>query len=572
MNAVDPIRVSATFRRVLGLAVACGGAMPALAQGSADPAATLFARDHILQIEIQMAPELWREVRLSHRKADDEILSQVAEDAYEYRRADVVIDGVKLAQVAVRKKGFLGSVVSTRPSLKIKFDEFVSGQSYAGVDGLTLNNNNQDQTLMQTFLAYDFFARAGVAAPRANFAHLRVNGEDLGIYTHVEAINKSLVRRAFGSDHGVLYESYAGDFTKAGATRFVEKSGAKNQDRGAVAALTDLLAAPGPVSVPRIAELVELDSFIRMWAAESLIAHWDSYTGNRNNYYLYADPATRKLRFIPWGPDSVFVDPGPLQVGPAPKSFKAVGLLARRLWELPEISERYRRVMRELLAGPWDESRFISDFATMQRSLVPQSTLRPGTVRAATAAAEAFIKARRGVVEAELPAPGPDWPSPVAGTAATPPNLTITGSFTAPWGAAVPANPLASGRGSFELQVAGKPQVNFSQVGAYALTLDESGPRPATIRTRYQQVALTAQAGDQIWQLLLTIDPFLVASGARVLPVDHYAVWAILVAKDGAAAPRTRLWGNVGELRLDEAATREGGTLRGSFTLRGLAF
>ena len=83
-----------------------------------------------------------------------------SDEGFDYRRADIRIDGVTVAQVGVRKKGFLGSVVSTRPSLKVKFDEYVDGQTFAGLDGLTLNNNNQDQSLMQQFLAYDLYTRA----------------------------------------------------------------------------------------------------------------------------------------------------------------------------------------------------------------------------------------------------------------------------------------------------------------------------------------------------------------------------------------------------------------------------
>ena len=117
-----------------------------------------------------------------------------------------------VAQVGVRKKGLIGSVVSTRPSLKVKFDEYVDGQTFAGLDGLTLNNNNQDQRLLQKFLAYDLYTRAGVPAPQASFARVRVNGEDLGVYTRVETIDEAFLRRAFGNDKGVLFEGYAGDF------------------------------------------------------------------------------------------------------------------------------------------------------------------------------------------------------------------------------------------------------------------------------------------------------------------------------------------------------------------------
>jgi spore coat protein CotH len=111
---------------------------PALAQAPADPAASLFAPGRILRIEIEMAPADWREVRISHRDGSDPQMANIAKDgAYAYRPATITIDGVKVARVGIRKKGLLGSVVSTRPSLKVEFDEFVEGQTFQGLDGLT---------------------------------------------------------------------------------------------------------------------------------------------------------------------------------------------------------------------------------------------------------------------------------------------------------------------------------------------------------------------------------------------------------------------------------------------------
>ena len=544
---------------------------PALAQAPADASAALFAPGRILKIEIEMAPADWREVRISHRDGADPQMAKIAMDgAYTYRPATITIDGVKVARVGVRKKGLLGSVVSTRPSLKVEFDEFVDGQTFQGLDGLTLNNNNQDQAFVQSYLAYDLFRRAGVPAPRASFAHVRVNGEDLGVYTHLEAIDRPFLQRAFGSANGVLYESYAGDFTGEGAARIVEKRGGRNQDRSRIGALRDVLAAPGPLSVARVEELVDLGTFIRMWAAESLMGHWDSYSGNRNNFYLYNNPATRKLHFIPWGADSLFEDPGPLQVAVVPKSFKAMGVLCQRLWEVPEIRDRYRAVMRELLAGPWTESRLLADMAAMQKTLRPLSALLPATIEMASARVATFVNGRRAQVEAELTSPGPPWPA----AAAFPTNLApivLTGSFTAPWGRDAPANPFSRGTGQLTVEVAGTAGAAIEQAGAYTVTHKQGDPNPlALLREKYHSVTLMARAGGQMWIVGLTIDPFLLEPGRSVLPIDHFAVWAIVVGINGPGQPRVGIFGNVGELRLEEATPKEGGVLRGTFTIRGV--
>ena len=555
-------------RKCLVLVIVLLAGLPAQAQTGAAAPGPGFSADRVAQIEIRMTAEDWREVRLSHRDASLSVLTG-ADDGYQYRRAEIRIDGAVIAQVGVRKKGFVGSVVSTRPSLKVKFDEYVRGQSFAGLEGLTLNNNNQDQALLQQFLAYDLYTRAGVPAPQTSFARVRVNGEDLGLYTRVETIDKAFLRRVFGNDNGVLYEGYyPGDFIRDGSSQIVEKRGAKDQDRGAIGRLTEVLAAPGPLALPRVEALVDVDGFIRMWAIESLMGHWDSYSGNRNNYYLYVHPSTRKLHFIPWGADSVFEDPGPLVFRPVPKSFKAEGVLARRLWELPEIQNRYRAVMRQLLAGPWNESRLLEEMRTRQAALQPHSSLRPETVRNASARIETFIKERRAAVEAELVGPAPAWP-PAPPASGTPLPVVLSGSFTAPWSKAAPANPLAAGgSATINVEAAGQPNVKFGQGGAFAVTYDQADPLPAPMRDKYQSVVLMGATERGFWAVTLIIDPLRFESGPGPLPIDGFNVWAIVAAQDGAGAPRLGLLGNTGELKLEQTAARDGGQIRGTFTIR----
>ena len=41
------------------------------------------------------------------------------------------------------------------------------------------------------------FEKAGLPAPRCNFARVSMNGEDLGIYVHVEPVKKAFLRDNF---------------------------------------------------------------------------------------------------------------------------------------------------------------------------------------------------------------------------------------------------------------------------------------------------------------------------------------------------------------------------------------
>lgn len=42
------------------------------------------------------------------------------------------------------------------------------------------------------------------------------------------------------------------------------------------------------------------------WAMEAVLGLWDGYSNNRNNFYVYVDPTTKKMSFIVRGPDMSF--------------------------------------------------------------------------------------------------------------------------------------------------------------------------------------------------------------------------------------------------------------------------
>jgi hypothetical protein len=385
----------------------------------------------------------------------------------------------------------------------------------------------------------------------------------------VEAINSRFLRRVFGGSSGGLFESYAGDFTEQGFPAIVDKRGDTAGGRRQLEALKVLLDREGALPLADIEALVDMESFIRMWAMESLMGHWDGYSGNSNNIYLYVHHETGRIHFIPWGADDLFADPGPLQFKKVPKSFKAEGLLARRLWELPEVRDRYRVVMRALLADVWDESRLMADIAAAQALLAPRSTLRPETLGIAADTIGMFVAGRRAEVEPELREPAPLWPGhsvslvPQGESQGLPVRLTAT--FSAPWLAEEPAAPLGMGSATIQLQVGDEEAVTLEQSAAYASAV----PEPH-LRSGYHSITLTGLVGSRMWQVRLWIDPFRVEPG-RSMPVDHFAVWALLFTiDDPALPPRVSIFGNVGELSAERAEFGPGGAFSGTLRLQGI--
>ena len=556
--------------------------LPAAAPEEPD-ADTLFAPERLIQVEVTMAPEDWHALRIGHRVAG-EGFSQIVDNPYETYRADVVIDGHALPSVGIRKKGFFGSAVSTRPSLKLDLDKHVKGRRFAGQDMLTFNNNNQDPTQAQTSLVYSFMSAAGAKAPRSNFARIVVNGEDLGVYSHVESVRKPFIKRLFGKSKGDLWEGYAGDFTPAEYGRIVHKWG-KDEAGASLQALYDLLQDPAPLALAEVEKLLDLDAFLTLWASEVLIGHWDGYASNRNNFYLYREPRSGLFYFTPWGPDSAFWDPGPFLPAGLPKSFKARGHLCQRLWEVPEVRERYRVEMQRLLEDVWDEDRLLAQLEQARVLTEPWSTVRPEAAERSRASIRAFVAGRRAEVQAELDREAVDWPADTrsADVSAGPP-MEISGEFSAVF--EVPAEapaadtealfPMASadllgaGEASLSYTIEGTRHAPFTRYGVRATPGD-----PDFIREGYPVIELiaTSDSGHPPWRLRLILDPHQLAAGRDTLAVDHFTVWALLSqGEPGGPDLQTTAFGVAGTLELDAFGREPGAPVSGRFALQTAAF
>jgi hypothetical protein len=174
-----------------------GGAADAGLADAGDPTAPLFDPSHIVEVRIDMVPGDWDQLRQQTRSIFDllagDCLAAPFPSPFTYFVGTVSVDGQTLTGVGIRKKGFIGSLSTEKPSLKLKFDHTTTSQRAFGTDDMTLNNAKQDPALVRQCLGYAAFARAGLPGPRCNFAHVVVNGADLGVFVHVEAVDKDLL-------------------------------------------------------------------------------------------------------------------------------------------------------------------------------------------------------------------------------------------------------------------------------------------------------------------------------------------------------------------------------------------
>jgi hypothetical protein len=192
-----------------------------------------FIQDRVVPVKIVMAEKDWQWI----------LANPMAE---QYVRADFWFDGRKYPNVAVRPKGnsSLMSVAgsgSKRMSLKIDFNFFNSAQTFCGLKKLCLNNGFSDPTYIREILGYELFKGMNIPTPRASFVDLYINNLHLGLYTQVEPIDKTFLRRHFSNPNGNLYKPEIGAATLNWTEADVEKNKETNaaplppQDNSALA-------------------------------------------------------------------------------------------------------------------------------------------------------------------------------------------------------------------------------------------------------------------------------------------------------------------------------------------------
>jgi len=350
----------------------------------------IFPSDRVLDVQITVADEDWDTIRHQGRDFFSALHKsrkvKPPDSPYTYVDASVTIDGVEFPEVGLRKKGFLGSLSTTRPSLKIKLNYIDKEAGIDGLTNLTLNNNQQDGSLVSQFMGYALFNAAGSPAPRCAYAKVSVNGVNLGIYSHVETMRKPLLKRAFDTHKGTLYEGTYVDFYPGWEGSFDRKRGKDEPGREKIKQLIKVLESDDDNIEEAIGELVDLDSFYTFWAVEGLLGFADGYSDNHNNFFIYLKPATDKslggkvgasegrgdkFHFIPWGADTLFTKRSGSSAPGAPISAKIQGLIAYKLYQQKSGRERYAKTMMDIIEKHWNEAELLAETERIEKMVKP---------------------------------------------------------------------------------------------------------------------------------------------------------------------------------------------------------
>jgi spore coat protein H len=310
------------------------------ADGKPDVAADeLFTNRRIPGIRIEIPPEGLEVLRQYNGRPDQE--SEPRTDV----RATVREGNTIYTNVAVHLKGSLGSfrpIDSDKPALTLNFDKFADGQRFHGLQKIHLNNSVQDPSYASEQISRELFLQAGIPTPRAAHALVEVNGRPQQLYVLVEGWNKQFLKRYFKNPKGNLYgPGTARDI----ASELDISSGDRREDRSRL----DALAAAATNRTDEFETILDADRFLTFLALEVLMAHWDGYAMNRNNYRVYHDLASDRLVFLPHGLDQMF---GVWRMSPtSPITPMMKAIVAKAMIQAPHGRQRYLDRMSDLVTN-----------------------------------------------------------------------------------------------------------------------------------------------------------------------------------------------------------------------------
>jgi spore coat protein H len=364
---------TATALAFFTVAFACSAA----AVKNSSPGAALFPGEKIPLFQIRIAPAEFEQLRRTNRT---------------YVRATIVVGTNILRDAGVRLKGH-GSFrpLEDKPSLTVKFDEFVAGQKLYGLTKILLNNASQDTSLLSEYIAAGMFRDAGVPAARVAHARVQLNARDLGFYVLAEGMNKVFLKQHFNDATGNLYDVNAQDIDG----RLIQSNGAPG-DRSDVAALIAAARLPPDERATALPKVLDVDRFLSFLAISMLAAQHDSYPLNRNNYRLYHDPGTKRFVMLPHGIDGSFSRIGlPIELPPQYVLTKAIA-------ETPHFHEAYRARVAGLFTNVFTLDQLtnrIHAAAQILQSAAANETERTGLALRAAGFARRVIERHRSVAD-----------------------------------------------------------------------------------------------------------------------------------------------------------------------------
>lgn len=389
-RCIDRICIILTVAACIGAAVFLMGEKLGITPLSSVPGYSVRLFDDSYVHHIDLRVENW-----------DLFLQEAPEE--EYIECDAEIDGELFSSVALRAKGnnsrrLVEEYGLDRYSLKIEFDHFQEGNTYYGLDKMSLDSSFQDNSYLKNYIAYDMMKFMDVPSPLCSYVWVTVNGEDWGLFLAVEEPEEAFARRNFGADYGKLYkpdyrslEAENSDVALKYTTdnpedydnifRHAKFEISETDRQRLIRSLKILAEAEGN----EVEKAVNVDEVLRYFTVQVFVVNLDSYLGHTgHNYFLYEEDGI--IGILPWDYNLAYatyslgmpdpVNDAELYVNypidtPASGEVMLNRPLYHNLMKTDEYFARYHEYFDDLISGYFENGHFETKAAEITKMIAP---------------------------------------------------------------------------------------------------------------------------------------------------------------------------------------------------------
>jgi len=277
-----------------------------------------------------------------------------------YYQCDMKWQDITVRNIGIRSRG-TGSRDATKPGLRVDFDRYTTDQKFLNLKSFILRNNTQDASGMHERLAMALARKIGIAeASREAHAKLFINNEYWGLYTIVENVDKTFLKRIYGDDNGYLFKY---DFNVGDSGYYYEDRGddpglyvpspfkpETHESDARPEYVRDFIRivnqAGGDTFRSQIASFIRWPNFLKHIAVENFVADQDGFNGNygTNNFYWQRFDNQNLFTWILWDKSEAFKDPVTLSIvhnveeGAPPEKRNR---LSRQAFGFPDLRNQY---------------------------------------------------------------------------------------------------------------------------------------------------------------------------------------------------------------------------------------
>lgn len=204
-----------------------------------------------------------------------------------------------------------GQTGETKIPFLVKFDEFVSGQTYQGHTKLALRTYgaSYDEAMLEEPLTNYVYTLMDLPATSTAYTGLQINNEAETFYVISEVVDDTAyLEKNLTNTNGVLYKAelgssltYVDDNPSSYSEMFTQQTRVHDADMAPLIEFMKFLSESDDAAfAAELPERLDVDAFATYLAINTLLVNNDSIAGMNNNYYLYYDDDADCFTLLYW--------------------------------------------------------------------------------------------------------------------------------------------------------------------------------------------------------------------------------------------------------------------------------